>query len=505
MRFLQDGNFSGYSEQFQIKLGAVSDTDTISRLKTSAWTSPLFYASALYFTLLLKTHQTESVIFGIWLLVLCLAQLLATHKFAQSSAWKTPAWAISFATSFSWGCFCSRVIYVFSLSWTTFFTLLLTLAISASMIPLFFAKIKMLFYNLTLLLAPTFVSCWFLISGQHGFAIGAFLSAYGIFIWTVGKRQNVSYWSTMISSARMKAIVDSLPGTLAWFNSELKYLGANERHRNLWKLSPDFLHQQPTIEPDLADHCRQILRSKKEVSTVEEIQGKSFYLVGQTYNWGEEGLLMGIDVTGQQQWQKELQKGRLLTLRDAKITLVGRLFQMIAFSVARPSEGTYFVKLLGGIVGPGNDKSTTVSTSKFMGVLEKFFQPFCKESAIQFEVTTEQDAKILISKPDLFLVMASIVLNAIDATASCATKKIMLRSGTDGDFATLSVYDSGPGVDPLLEDVIFEPFVSTKENHAGMGLSLSQEVCKSYSGLINYRRENDQTCFQVRIPTIPKS
>jgi two-component system sensor kinase FixL len=51
---------------------------------------------------------------------------------------------------------------------------------------------------------------------------------------------------------------------------------------------------------------------------------------------------------------------------------------------------------------------------------------------------------------------------------------------SSGHAVEISVTDSGPGVAAEVTDTIFEPFVTTKSNGMGMGLSISRSIVDSH-------------------------
>jgi len=52
----------------------------------------------------------------------------------------------------------------------------------------------------------------------------------------------------------------------------------------------------------------------------------------------------------------------------------------------------------------------------------------------------------------------------------------------DERYATISVTDDGPGVDPALHDRLFEPFYSTRFPGRGLGLSAAQGIARAHGG-----------------------
>lgn len=84
-----------------------------------------------------------------------------------------------------------------------------------------------------------------------------------------------------------------------------------------------------------------------------------------------------------------------------------------------------------------------------------------------------------------------------------------LRIGTqvDGDELVIEIIDSGPGIPEKMRLKIFEPFFFGWENpkgHAGMGLTMAQEVIISHGGGIEVDSDFLGGCrIFVRLPTAP--
>ena len=74
-----------------------------------------------------------------------------------------------------------------------------------------------------------------------------------------------------------------------------------------------------------------------------------------------------------------------------------------------------------------------------------------------------------------------------------------------GDYAILSVTDSGIGMDQETMDRIYEPFFTTKEmsEGSGLGLSMVYGIVKNHRGYIMCYSEVDQgTTFKIHFPAI---
>jgi signal transduction histidine kinase len=76
-------------------------------------------------------------------------------------------------------------------------------------------------------------------------------------------------------------------------------------------------------------------------------------------------------------------------------------------------------------------------------------------------------------------VLINLVRNAVEAMSAVRDGHRILQVGTDchdNKAIVISVRDSGPGIDPLVLDRLFEVFVTTKPDGMGLGLALCRMI-----------------------------
>jgi C4-dicarboxylate-specific signal transduction histidine kinase len=81
-------------------------------------------------------------------------------------------------------------------------------------------------------------------------------------------------------------------------------------------------------------------------------------------------------------------------------------------------------------------------------------------------------------------VVLNLVLNAVEAMGSVdkGARELLISTEQDQAGVLVAVRDSGPGVDPMQLERIFEPFYTTKSSGVGMGLSICRSIIDVHGG-----------------------
>ncbi|MBT8397872.1 MAG: HAMP domain-containing histidine kinase [Gemmatimonadetes bacterium] len=98
------------------------------------------------------------------------------------------------------------------------------------------------------------------------------------------------------------------------------------------------------------------------------------------------------------------------------------------------------------------------------------------------KLTLELPAQPLLVKADSEHVKR-VALNLV-RNAAQAGQEVMVRCEAERGEVVLMVSDNGPGVPPELEDRVFEPFFTDKEQGAGLGLAIVKSVVEANGGRV---------------------
>lgn len=99
----------------------------------------------------------------------------------------------------------------------------------------------------------------------------------------------------------------------------------------------------------------------------------------------------------------------------------------------------------------------------------------------------------------------ALIDNALDALNTKGWRVRELTVITRGLLGSVEIIieDSGPGIPPERHLKVFEPFASTKPQHAGTGLALAQQVANDHGGLIEIDSTVTAGCrLRIVLPTL---
>lgn len=109
-----------------------------------------------------------------------------------------------------------------------------------------------------------------------------------------------------------------------------------------------------------------------------------------------------------------------------------------------------------------------------------------KEQGVRLRFKLDYDLDLVLAdKVQVQQVVLNLMRNAIDAMESAPRRELVVSTApAGGDMVEVAVADTGPGIAPDMMDQLFQPFVTTKAQGMGVGLSISRTIVEAHGGRI---------------------
>ncbi len=102
---------------------------------------------------------------------------------------------------------------------------------------------------------------------------------------------------------------------------------------------------------------------------------------------------------------------------------------------------------------------------------------------VRYKIDPHLD-RVIVDRVQIQQVIVNLVRNAVDAMLGQERAQLDVTTTILDGMATVSISDNGPGLDELVAAKLFQPFVTTKSNGMGVGLSICRTIVEAHGGSI---------------------
>jgi two-component system sensor kinase FixL len=104
-------------------------------------------------------------------------------------------------------------------------------------------------------------------------------------------------------------------------------------------------------------------------------------------------------------------------------------------------------------------------------------------TGLKLEISVDDAAThAFMDKIQIQQVLLNLMRNAVEAMAPMPRRELTVRAARAGERIEISVVDSGPGLPTEIRARLFEPFVTSKPDGMGVGLSVSRAIVEAHGG-----------------------
>jgi two-component system sensor kinase FixL len=142
------------------------------------------------------------------------------------------------------------------------------------------------------------------------------------------------------------------------------------------------------------------------------------------------------------------------------------------------------IRRLRDFVTRGESERQIESVTTLIEEARAFTQASFEALGIQAEFGFDPNAtEVFANRIQVQQVLVNMMRNAFEAMAGGKRRQLKISTNRlDEETIEIAVADSGPGLTKEVTDQLFEPFVTTKRDGMGLGLSICRSIVESHGG-----------------------
>ena len=163
------------------------------------------------------------------------------------------------------------------------------------------------------------------------------------------------------------------------------------------------------------------------------------------------------------------------------------------------------IRRLRDFVGRGETERRVESLSKLIEEASALALVGAKQFGVRTSFKFDPKADLVLAdRVQIQQVVINLVRNAMDSMRGCERRELsVVTTDTQDGFSTVQVSDTGSGMTPDVKSQLFQPFMTTKKDGMGVGLSICRTIVEAHGGSI-WADSNltGGTTFAFTLPTI---
>jgi len=142
-------------------------------------------------------------------------------------------------------------------------------------------------------------------------------------------------------------------------------------------------------------------------------------------------------------------------------------------------------------------KKENIELQRFIDNCLQIMNPLFKKKNIEVLNTVAFKRLIHIDSQQIEQVLINLLTNCIYALIEVEQKQIIISAEAKENRIFIRISDNGNGIEKEIEDKIFLPFFTTRNEGAGIGLTLSKNIVEAHGGYISFKTEEEKTVFEI--------
>ena len=239
---------------------------------------------------------------------------------------------------------------------------------------------------------------------------------------------------------------------------------------------------------------------------IEELQSELMQ-VARASAVGEMGTALAHELTQPLSAVAGFVESSAALLDQGGVEIPAKVREYMDQAVAQVMRAGAVIRLLREFTGRGDSERSVEDINAVVEEICKLATLGTATDRIELELNLAAALPpVLIDHVQIQQVVLNLVRNSIDALNDCETRTIKVATASRGDMIDVVVSDNGPGLPSEVRDRVFEPFVSTKPDGIGIGLSICRTIVEAHGGRIAVDTSTKHgTGFRFSVPAFVES
>ncbi len=153
---------------------------------------------------------------------------------------------------------------------------------------------------------------------------------------------------------------------------------------------------------------------------------------------------------------------------------------------AESMRAGHIVRRLRDFISRGESERRVESLERVINEASALALVGAGERGVEVEMRLDRAAeRVFIDRIQVQQVIFNLARNAIEAMADSPVRRLRISTApSEAGYVRVSIEDSGPGLPPDVLERLFQPFLSTKAEGMGVGLSICQTIVAGHGGRI---------------------
>src|SRR6478609_1558783 len=169
--------------------------------------------------------------------------------------------------------------------------------------------------------------------------------------------------------------------------------------------------------------------------------------------------------------------------QDEKSTTIRNALDKAAEQAIRAGQ---IIRRLRDFVARGESERRVESITKLVEEASALALVGAKDQAIRVRFRFDPLVDLVLAdKIQIQQVLLNLMRNAVEAMQDSPKRELLLAAApADDDMVRITVADTGSGISPDVASQLFQPFITTKQQGMGVGLSICRTIVESHGGQI---------------------